>query len=213
MTGYDERFAIMDKMGVDVQLVMPPPPQCYHTSRSNTRCRRADDNDGVAEFVSSIRTASSGRHGADAGRQQAAKELERCMTKPSSRASRSSPMLPAGSCQILLSRRSGKKPKSWVRLSSSIRTLPKAAACHAFTSTTIGNPFETTLALHYLIFDGVLERHPKLKVSPCTAAAISAPIPDASTTPGARSVPCRAACRRQLPQAGLLLQSFSPPHS
>ena len=28
----------------------------------------------------------------------------------------------------------------------------------------IGNPFETTLALHYLIFDGVLERHPNLKM-------------------------------------------------
>jgi aminocarboxymuconate-semialdehyde decarboxylase len=28
----------------------------------------------------------------------------------------------------------------------------------------IGNPFETTLALHYLIFDGVLERHPDLKL-------------------------------------------------
>jgi aminocarboxymuconate-semialdehyde decarboxylase len=28
----------------------------------------------------------------------------------------------------------------------------------------VGNPLETTLALHYLIFDGVLERHPKLKL-------------------------------------------------
>ena len=28
MTGYDERFVAMDKMGVDMQLVMPPPPQC-----------------------------------------------------------------------------------------------------------------------------------------------------------------------------------------
>jgi aminocarboxymuconate-semialdehyde decarboxylase len=28
----------------------------------------------------------------------------------------------------------------------------------------IGNPFETALALHYLIFDGVLARHPKLKI-------------------------------------------------
>ncbi|MCL5444404.1 hypothetical protein M3M44_09135, partial [Lactobacillus johnsonii] len=28
----------------------------------------------------------------------------------------------------------------------------------------IGNPLETTIALHYLIFDGVLERHPKLKL-------------------------------------------------
>ncbi|MFL5054411.1 MAG: amidohydrolase family protein, partial [Microvirga sp.] len=28
----------------------------------------------------------------------------------------------------------------------------------------IGNPLETTIALHYLIFDGVLERHPDLKI-------------------------------------------------
>jgi aminocarboxymuconate-semialdehyde decarboxylase len=28
----------------------------------------------------------------------------------------------------------------------------------------IGNPLETTIALHYLIFDGVLERHPQLKI-------------------------------------------------
>ena len=28
----------------------------------------------------------------------------------------------------------------------------------------IGNPLDTTMALHYLIFDGVFERHPKLRV-------------------------------------------------
>jgi predicted TIM-barrel fold metal-dependent hydrolase len=28
----------------------------------------------------------------------------------------------------------------------------------------IGNPLETALALHYLIFDGVLERHPNLRI-------------------------------------------------
>ena len=28
----------------------------------------------------------------------------------------------------------------------------------------IGNPLDTTVALHYLIFDGVLERHPNLKI-------------------------------------------------
>jgi aminocarboxymuconate-semialdehyde decarboxylase len=28
----------------------------------------------------------------------------------------------------------------------------------------VGNPLETTIALHYLIFDGVFERHPRLKV-------------------------------------------------
>jgi aminocarboxymuconate-semialdehyde decarboxylase len=29
---------------------------------------------------------------------------------------------------------------------------------------TIGNPLDTTIALHYLIFDGVLERHPNLRI-------------------------------------------------
>jgi hypothetical protein len=38
MTGYDERFAIMDKMGTTCP--MPPPPQCYHTVALNMRCRR-----------------------------------------------------------------------------------------------------------------------------------------------------------------------------
>lgn len=28
----------------------------------------------------------------------------------------------------------------------------------------LGNPLETTIALHYLIFDGVMERHPALKL-------------------------------------------------
>src|SRR5213078_3667774 len=31
-------------------------------------------------------------------------------------------------------------------------------------SNVIGNPLDTTIALHYLIFDGVLERHPQLKI-------------------------------------------------
>jgi aminocarboxymuconate-semialdehyde decarboxylase len=31
-------------------------------------------------------------------------------------------------------------------------------------SNVIGNPLDTTMALHYLIFDGVLERYPKLKI-------------------------------------------------
>ena len=53
MTGYDERFAVMDKMGVDVQLVMPPPPQCYHTVALEYAVPAARMiNDGVAEFVS-----------------------------------------------------------------------------------------------------------------------------------------------------------------
>ena len=50
---YDERFADMDKMGVDMQLVMPPPPQLYHTVALEYAVPAARMiNDGVAEFVS-----------------------------------------------------------------------------------------------------------------------------------------------------------------
>jgi aminocarboxymuconate-semialdehyde decarboxylase len=31
ITGYDERLADLAAMGIDVQLVMPPPNQCYYT--------------------------------------------------------------------------------------------------------------------------------------------------------------------------------------
>ena len=42
-------------------------------------------------------------------------------------------------------------------------THPKRLSRFYFNNV-IGNPLETTVALHYLIFDGVLERHPNLKI-------------------------------------------------
>ena len=78
---------------------------------------------------------------------EAAKELERCMTQAQVQGrARSSPMLPAGSCQIRPSRRSGKRPRSSARWSSSIRTAsPKADRLSRFYfNNVIGNPLETT---------------------------------------------------------------------
>ena len=49
---YDERFAIMDAMGVDMQLVMPPPPQCYFTVPVEIAVKATRVlNDGIAEYV------------------------------------------------------------------------------------------------------------------------------------------------------------------
>src|SRR5262245_35616194 len=53
MTGYDERFVIMDKMGDDVQLVMPPTPQLYHTVALEYAVPAARIiHEGAADFVS-----------------------------------------------------------------------------------------------------------------------------------------------------------------
>jgi aminocarboxymuconate-semialdehyde decarboxylase len=42
-------------------------------------------------------------------------------------------------------------------------TQPERFGAHYF-SNVIGNPLDTTMALHWLIFDGVLERYPDLKI-------------------------------------------------
>ena len=168
MTGYDERFAIMDKMGIDVQLVMPPPPQCYHTVALEYAVPAARMiNEGVAEFVSrhKDRFIPCGTVPMQDGN-EAAKELEHCMKT-----------LGFKGVEILTNV-AGKELsdptftpfwKKAEQLGALVIIHPNGftegqrLSRHYFNNV-IGNPFETTLALHYLIFDGVLERHPNLKI-------------------------------------------------
>ncbi len=165
---YDERFADMDKMGVDMQLVMPPPPQCYHTVALEYAVPAARMiNDGVAEFVAKHpdRFIPCGTVPMQDG-PEAAKELERCMKT-----------LKFKGVEILtnVAGRELSDP-AFAPFWQKAEELGALVIIHpnGFTegkrlsrfyfNNIIGNPFETTLALHYLIFDGVLERHPNLKI-------------------------------------------------
>ena len=81
MTGYDERLADLDKMGIDMQLVMPPPPQCYYTVPLDIAVPASRMvNDGLAEYVAKKpdRFVALGTVPMADGA-EAAKELERCM--------------------------------------------------------------------------------------------------------------------------------------
>jgi aminocarboxymuconate-semialdehyde decarboxylase len=168
MTGYDERFATMDSMGVDMQLVMPPPPQCYHTVALEYAVPAARMiNDGVAEFVSKHkdRFIPCGTVPMQDGK-EAAKELERCMKT-----------LQFKGVEILTNV-AGKELSDpgfapfWKKaeeLGALVIIHPNGFTegkrlSRFYFNNIIGNPFETTLALHYLIFDGVLERHPRLEI-------------------------------------------------
>jgi aminocarboxymuconate-semialdehyde decarboxylase len=52
ITRHDRRLADLDAMGIDFQLVMPPPPQCYYTVPLDIAVKAARIvNDGIAEFV------------------------------------------------------------------------------------------------------------------------------------------------------------------
>lgn len=168
MTGYDERFAIMDKMGVDMQMTMPPPPQLYHSVALEYAVPAARMiNDGVAEFVSKHpdRFIPCGTVPMQDGN-EAAKELEYCVNKLKFKAVE------------ILTNVNGKElsDPAFAPFWKKAEELDVLVVIHpnGFTegqrlsrfyfNNIVGNPFETTLALHYLIFDGVLERHPKLKI-------------------------------------------------
>ena len=67
----DQRLADLDAMGLDMQVIKPPPPQCYYTVPLDIAVEAARIvNDGIAEFVARKPDRFVAlRHRADAGRQ------------------------------------------------------------------------------------------------------------------------------------------------
>ncbi len=168
MTSHDARLADLDAMGIDLQLVMCPPPQCYYTVPLDVAVKAARIvNDGIAEYIAKKpdRFVALGTVPMPDGN-EAARELERCMTS-----------LKFKGVQILTNV-AGKELSDpafapfWKKaeeLGAVVLIHPNGfTEAQRFTrfyfNNVIGNPLETSIALHYLIFDGVLERHPNLKI-------------------------------------------------
>jgi aminocarboxymuconate-semialdehyde decarboxylase len=168
ITGYDERLRDLDRMGIDLQVVCPPPPQCYYTVPLEVAVPATRMvNDGLAEYIAARpdRFVGLGSVPLADGR-EAVRELERCMT-----------VLGFKGVEVLtnVAGRELSDP-AFAPFWSAAERLGALVLLHpnGFTeggrlsrfyfNNVIGNPFETTLALHYLIFDGVLDRHPALKL-------------------------------------------------
>jgi len=168
ITGYGPRLKDLDAMGIDFQLVMPPPPQCYYTVPLDVAVKAAQIvNDGIAEYVAGKpdRFAGLGSVPMPDGI-EAAKELERCVGA-----------LKLKGVQVLTNVnglelsdpafapfwRKAEELQALVVLHPLGFSEGKRLSRFSFNNT-IGNPLDTTIALHYLIFDGVLERHPNLKI-------------------------------------------------
>jgi len=166
--GHDRRLADLDAMGIDIQMIAPPPPQCYYTIPLDIAVKATQIvNDGIAEFcaVKSDRLKGFGAVPmTDAA--EAVKELERCIRK-------------LGFTGVeILTNVAGKELSDpafapfWQKaeeLGALVMIHPNgfteaSRLTRFYFNNVIGNPLETTIALHYLIFDGVLERHPKLKI-------------------------------------------------
>jgi aminocarboxymuconate-semialdehyde decarboxylase len=168
MTGIKERLADLDAMGLDLQVIMCPPPQCYYTVPLDVAVPASRMvNEGLSEYAAENpdRYVVFGTVPLQNG-EEAAKELEYCMKK-----------LGHKGVQILTNV-AGKElsDPAFAAFWKKAEELGAVVLLHpnGFTegqrltryyfNNVIGNPFETTMALHYLIFDGVLERHPNLKI-------------------------------------------------
>jgi aminocarboxymuconate-semialdehyde decarboxylase len=168
MASDNARFADLDAMGIDKQLVSPAPPQCYYAVPAEVGAKAARlVNDGVAALIAKqpSRYAALGSVPMQDG-EAAAEELEyavktlgfkgaEILTNVAGRELSDPAFAPFWAKAEQLG--------AWVFIHPSGFTDGQRLARFYF-SNVIGNPLETTIALHYLIFDGVLERHPGLKI-------------------------------------------------
>ena len=162
------RLREMEAMGLDRQLVSPAPNQCYFTLTPDAGAKAcALVNDGMAEWVAREprRFTGLGTVPLQDGKAAAA-ELERCVSQ-----------LGLKGVEILtnIAGREISDPDTepfWAKaeaLGALVMIHPSGFTeakrlSRFYFNNVIGNPFDTTLALHYLIFDGVLERYPNLKI-------------------------------------------------
>jgi aminocarboxymuconate-semialdehyde decarboxylase len=168
ITQYDERLADLDAMGIDLQLVMPPPNQCFYTVPLDISVKASQMvNDGLAEYVARKpdRFVALGTVPLMDGA-EAATELERCMTALNMKGVEILTNVDGHELSepaYALFWQKAEELGALVLIHPNGFTDAKRFTRFYFNNV-LGNPLETTIALHYLIFDGVLERHPNLKI-------------------------------------------------
>ncbi len=170
LTNLDLRMRDFASMGLDAQVISPAPPQCYYSvpPEIGTQAARLI-NEGVAAIAARMPDripAAMGSVALQAGGAAAAEELEYCMTT-----------LGLKGVEVLAHVNdlelsdpgfepfwaSAEKLGAVVFIHPASFTEPRRFGRFYF-SNVIGNPLDTTMALHHLIFDGVLERYPDLKI-------------------------------------------------
>jgi aminocarboxymuconate-semialdehyde decarboxylase len=170
LTDIEVRLADMDRMGIDVQAVSPAPHQTYYWTEPDTGRELARSvNERLAEICAKWPDRFVGLGTVplqDAS--LAVQELTHCVSTLGLRGVEINPSVRG--MDLTDSRLSLEK---FFRKAAELDivlfmhpigfTQGERLLDHYF-SNVIGNPLETTVAASHLIFDGVLERHPKLKV-------------------------------------------------
>lgn len=168
MSDSTDRLAVLETQGIDRQVVAPPPPQCYYQSPPDHALKGSRMvNDGMAEWVGRHPERFAGLGTVPLQDPEAsATELRRCMSQ-------------LGLKGVMILTNVDGEEVAAARFEPFWRAAEETGALvmihpNGFTegarfeeyyfSNVLGNPLETTTALHYLIFNGVLERMPDLRI-------------------------------------------------
>ena len=164
------RLKDMDRMGIDIQAVSPAPNQCVYWAEPSLGLELARSvNDRLAEIVATwpdrfVALGSVPLQNADL----AVQELERCVKRLGLRGVE---ILPNVNGKELTDPSLGLE-----KFFAKVQELDAVIFMHPlgytqgerltnhYFNNVIGNPLDTTVAVSHLIFDGVMERNPKLKV-------------------------------------------------
>jgi len=164
------RLKEMDRMGIDVQAVSPAPHQTYYWTEPGMGAQLARTvNERLAEIVAQHpdRFVALGTVPLQ-DVSLAVAELEHCVRKLGLRGVEINPSvrgmdLTDARLNLDAFFAAAQKHDVVIFMHPIGFTNGERLVNHYF-SNVIGNPLETTVAASHLIFDGVLERHPRLKV-------------------------------------------------
>ena len=168
LTNVDQRLFDMEEMGIDIQTIIPVPFQAFYSLPPEIGLKTAQIiNERMAEVVQGRpdRFVAMGTVPMQET-ELAVSELQRCAGE-----------LDIRGIQVLTSVNGGElsDPRLdpfWAKaqeLDMLIFLHPNGFTqgdrlCTHYFNNVIGNPLDTTVAVHHLIFDGVLDRYPDLKI-------------------------------------------------
>jgi aminocarboxymuconate-semialdehyde decarboxylase len=164
------RLKDMDRMGIDVQAVSPAPNQTYYWTEPGLGAELARGvNDRLAEIAAAHPDRFVGLGTIPLQDVELAViELERCVRQLGLRGVEINPSvngMDLTNAKLNLEKFFAKaQALDVVIFMHPIGYTQGERLMDHYFNNVIGNPLETTVAASHLIFDGVMERHPKLKV-------------------------------------------------
>lgn len=167
LTGIEQRLKDMDKMGIDVMAISPAPPTFYYLVEASLGHESNQiTNNAIADAVKKVPDRFVGLGTVPLqDTELAISELERCINDLNM------PGIEIGAHVGSDELSAPRLEPFWERcqaLNATILIHPTSFASDRlskhYLTNVIGNPLDTSVAIHYLIFDGVMERYPDLKI-------------------------------------------------